>query len=29
MMILLVITNYGNVVTEFSGIAGSMQLFGL
>src|SRR6202453_3602527 len=27
MMILLVIVNYGNVVAEFSGIAGSMQLF--
>jgi NRAMP (natural resistance-associated macrophage protein)-like metal ion transporter len=27
MMILLVIVNYGNVVGEFSGIAGSMQLF--
>ena len=27
MMILLVIVNYGNVVTEFTGIAGSMQLF--
>jgi Mn2+/Fe2+ NRAMP family transporter len=27
MMILLVIVNYGNVVSEFSGIAGSMQLF--
>src|SRR5438309_2388492 len=26
-MILLVIVNYGNVVSEFSGIAGSMQLF--
>ena len=26
-MFLLVIVNYGNVVTEFSGIAGSMQLF--
>ncbi len=26
-MILLVIVNFGNVVTEFSGIAGSMQLF--
>jgi NRAMP (natural resistance-associated macrophage protein)-like metal ion transporter len=26
-MILLVIVNYGNVVTEFIGIAGSMQLF--
>ena len=27
MMILLVIVNYGNVVSEFSGIAESMQLF--
>ena len=27
MMILLVIVNFGNVVAEFSGIAGSMQLF--
>jgi NRAMP (natural resistance-associated macrophage protein)-like metal ion transporter len=27
MMILLVIVNFGNVVTEFIGIAGSMQLF--
>ena len=27
MMILLVVVNYGNVVTEFTGIAGSMQLF--
>jgi Mn2+/Fe2+ NRAMP family transporter len=27
MMVLLVIVNYGNVVAEFSGIAGSMQLF--
>ncbi|HEY6376641.1 MAG TPA: Nramp family divalent metal transporter [Edaphobacter sp.] len=26
-MILLVIVNFGNVITEFSGIAGSMQLF--
>jgi Mn2+/Fe2+ NRAMP family transporter len=26
-MILLVVVNYGNVVSEFSGIAGSMQLF--
>src|ERR1700726_4587458 len=26
-MIMLVIVNYGNVVAEFSGIAGSMQLF--
>src|SRR5471030_2137614 len=26
-MILLVIVNFGNVVAEFSGIAGSMQLF--
>lgn len=26
-LILLVIVNFGNVVTEFSGIAGSMQLF--
>ena len=27
MMMLLVIVNFGNVVAEFSGIAGSMQLF--
>jgi NRAMP (natural resistance-associated macrophage protein)-like metal ion transporter len=27
MMVLLVIVNYGNVVSEFSGIASSMQLF--
>jgi Mn2+/Fe2+ NRAMP family transporter len=27
MIVLLVIVNYGNVVAEFSGIAGSMQLF--
>src|ERR1700723_213856 len=27
MMIVLVVVNYGNVVAEFSGIAGSMQLF--
>jgi len=27
MMVLLVIVNYGNVVSEFSGIAGSMELF--
>src|SRR5437764_8010376 len=27
MMVLLVIVNFTNVVTEFSGIAGSMQLF--
>src|SRR5579863_691936 len=27
MMIMLVVVNYGNVVGEFSGIAGSMQLF--
>jgi len=27
MMVLLVIVNYGNVVAEFSGIAGSMELF--
>ncbi len=27
MMLLLVIVNFGNVVAEFSGIAGSMQLF--
>ncbi len=26
-MILLVVVNFGNVVAEFSGIAGSMQLF--
>jgi NRAMP (natural resistance-associated macrophage protein)-like metal ion transporter len=29
MMIGLVIVNFGNVVTEFAGIAGSLQLFGL
>ena len=29
MMVLLVIVNFGNVVAEFSGIAGSMQLFHL
>jgi NRAMP (natural resistance-associated macrophage protein)-like metal ion transporter len=29
MMLLLVIVNFGNVITEFSGIAGSMGLFGL
>ena len=28
-MILLVVVNYGNVVTEFAGIAGSMELFHL
>src|ERR1017187_1114925 len=27
MMLLLVVVNYGNVVTEFIGIAGSMHLF--
>jgi NRAMP (natural resistance-associated macrophage protein)-like metal ion transporter len=27
MMVLLVIVNYGNVVSEFSGVAGSMELF--
>jgi len=27
MMILLVVVNYGNVVSEFSGVAASMQLF--
>src|ERR1700744_3372214 len=27
MMILLVVVNFGNVVAEFSGVAGSMQLF--
>src|SRR5271167_834358 len=27
MLLLLVVVNYGNVVAEFSGIAGSMQLF--
>src|SRR6202046_1997380 len=27
MMILLVVVNFGNVMTEFVGIAGSMQLF--
>lgn len=27
MLILLVIVNFGNIITEFSGIAGSMQLF--
>lgn len=26
-MVLLVIVNFGNIITEFSGIAGSMQLF--
>src|SRR6516164_9208729 len=26
-MILLVVVNFGNVIAEFSGIAGSMQLF--
>src|SRR5438876_4986845 len=29
MMIGLVIVNFGNVVTEFAGIAGSLELFGL
>ena len=29
MMILLVIVNFGNVIAEFSGIAGSLQLFGI
>jgi NRAMP (natural resistance-associated macrophage protein)-like metal ion transporter len=29
MMIVLVVVNYGNVVAEFSGIAGSMQLFNI
>src|SRR5450755_1716495 len=29
MMILLVVVNFGNVIAEFSGIAGSMQLFHL
>src|ERR1700744_705085 len=28
-MLLLVVVNFTNVVTEFSGIAGSMQLFGI
>ena len=28
-MVLLVIVNFGNVIGEFSGIAGSMQLFHL
>ncbi len=28
-MVTLVITNFGNVVGEFAGIASSMQLFGL
>jgi len=28
-MLGLVITNFGNIVTEFAGIAGSMELFGL
>src|SRR6202795_2290181 len=27
LMIMLVIVNFGNVIAEFSGIAGSMQLF--
>src|SRR3984885_15116633 len=27
MMLLLVVVNFGNVIAEFSGIAGSMQLF--
>src|SRR6201993_3193122 len=27
MMLMLVIVNYGNVVAEFSGVAGSMELF--
>src|SRR2546422_5809131 len=27
LMILLVVVNFGNVIAEFSGIAGSMQLF--
>ena len=27
MLVLLVVVNFGNVITEFSGIAGSMQLF--
>src|SRR5437868_13686684 len=27
MMVLLVIVNFGNVIAEFSGIAGSLQLF--
>src|ERR1700739_880024 len=29
MMIGILITNFGNVVTEFAGIAGSLELFGL
>jgi NRAMP (natural resistance-associated macrophage protein)-like metal ion transporter len=29
MMLLLVVVNFGNVITEFSGIAGSMGLFGV
>src|SRR5258707_15838325 len=29
MMIGLIIVNFGNVVTEFAGIAGSLELFGL
>ena len=29
MMLGLVICNFGNVVTEFAGIAGSMELFGI
>src|SRR5216684_2303396 len=28
-MLGLVITNFGNIITEFAGIAGSMELFGL
>lgn len=29
MMVGLIITNFGNVVTEFAGIAGSLELFGI
>src|SRR5512142_897349 len=29
MMLAILVTNFGNVVTEFAGIAGSMELFGL
>ena len=29
MMIGLIVVNFGNVVTEFGGIAGSLELFGL
>src|SRR6266849_4411214 len=29
MMLAILIVNFGNVVTEFAGIAGSLELFGL